>query len=438
MKLWFLSITFLISNIACSQDFDPKKLDSLLTIIEANNKGMGSISIFENGEKVYENAIGYANVGEKIGATPETKYRIGSISKTFTASIIMLLVAEDKLQLDNKLSTFFPGVPNADRISIEQLLRHKSGIYNFTSDPEYQNYLNQPMTREQMLEKVSSYESVFDPGEKTEYSNSNYVLLTLIAEKIENQDFADILTDRICTPCGLDDTYYGMEVSEERKEARSYTWNQSWQDATETDMSIPLGAGALVSNPNDLNRFLVCLFNHQLVSEAGLDQMKQLENGMGLGLFQVPFYQKKGLGHNGGIDGFQTAAYYFPQDKVAISYFSNGVVMGVNDILIGALSIYFGKDYKFPEFTPALELTSEALDQYLGVYSSASFPLKVTITKDGNKLIGQATGQPTFPLEAYESHKFRFEAAGLTLEFQPAESKMILRQGGGEHILTKE
>ena len=438
MKLWFLVLAFIFSTYAHCQEFNRNKMDSLFSLIDSHDKGMGSISIFADAKKVYENAIGYANIEQKIPATPRTKYRIGSISKTFTANIIMQLVAENKLPLDTKLAAFFPEVPNADKITIEQLLRHKSGIFNFTNDQNYQGYLGQPLTREQMLEKISVYESVFEPGQKTEYSNSNYVLLSLIAEKIEHKEFADILVDRICTPCGLDDTYYGMAISEAREEARSYTWNKTWQDATETDMSIPMGAGALVSNPNDLNRFLNCLFTQNLVSETTLKQMMNMENGMGIGMFQVPFYEKRGFGHNGGIDGFQTAAYFFPEEKVAISYFSNGVVMGVNDILIGALSIYFGRNYELPGFPPALELSAEDLDPYLGVYSSSTFPLKITITKQGNSLIGQATGQPTFPLEAFEPNKFRFEAAGLKLEFKPADNKMILNQGGGEFELNRE
>ena len=110
----------------------------------------------------------------------------------------------------------------------------------------------------------------------------------------------------------------------------------------------------------------------------------------------------------------------------------------MNDVLIGVLSIYFGRDYKLPEFTEPLQVTSEALDQYLGVYSSADFPLKVTISKDGSTLMAQATGQPSFALEAYEPDKFQFDQAGVKLEFIPKDDTMILRQGGGEFTLKRE
>ncbi len=438
MKRQLFYIALFITNLAWGQEFDQQRMDSLFHYIESSEKGMGSLSIFKDGQKAYEKAIGYANINQKVAATPKTKYRIGSISKTFTATIIMQLVQENKLELSTYLEAFFPEVPNADKINIDQLLRHQSGIFNFTSDKKYLNYMEKPMSRENLLNKISSYESVFEPGTKAEYSNSNYVLLSMIIEKIEGKQFADVLTDRICKPCNLGDTYYGQEISDAREEAYSYTWDQTWKDATETDMSLPMGAGALVSTPNDLNRFLNCLFDHQLVSEATLNQMTDLKDGMGAGLFQVPFYEKRGFGHNGGIDGFQTASYYFPEDEVAISYFSNGVVMAVNNVMIGALSIFYGRDYQFPDFTPALKLPSEALDQYLGVYSGPSFPMKITISKKGNSLMGQATGQPSFPLEAFAQNQFRYEAAGIKLEFKPDENQMILRQAGRDFVLNRE
>ncbi|MGB5783584.1 MAG: peptidase, partial [Eudoraea sp.] len=101
-------------------------------------------------------------------------------------------------------------------------------------------------------------------------------------------------------------------------------------------------------------------------------------------------------------------------------------------------SIYFGKEYALPEFNPPLDLKPEELDTYLGIYSSPDFPLKITISKEKNKLIGQATGQSSFPLEAYEPSKFKFDQAGLKMEFKPDDNKMILRQGGGEFELKKE
>jgi D-alanyl-D-alanine carboxypeptidase len=114
------------------------------------------------------------------------------------------------------------------------------------------------------------------------------------------------------------------------------------------------------------------------------------------------------------------------------------VLMPMNNFFIGILSIYFGKDYVLPEFTPSLVLNSEALDKYMGVYGAPDFPIKITITKQGNVLVGQASGQSSFPMEAYEEDKFRFDQAGLSMEFFPEQQLMIFRQGGQEFELARE
>jgi len=423
-----------------AQDFDRKKMDSLFTLIESNQKGMGSIYISEEGKEAYHHAFGFASKEDNIKATDKTKYRIGSISKTFTASIILRLIENGKLSLSTKLSDFYPEIKNSQEITIAQLLKHRSGIFNFTSAEDFTSWMEQPISKEDLVKKIAGNGSVFEPNAKFEYSNSNYVLLSFIAEKVENKDLAQLIKEMVCKPCALENTYYGAKIATKNNEAKSYTKSNEWQLAPESDMSIPQGAGAIVATPKDLNIFLNCLFNYKIVSEKTVQAMMEIEDGYGLGMFQVPFYDKKAFGHNGAIDGFQSNAYYFPVENVSIAFTANGLAMPINDIMIGALSIYFGKDYSLPEFkeTKALNLKSEDLDKYLGVFSSPSFPLKITITKKDNILVGQATGQPSFSLEAYETDKFKFEQAGLKLEFIPLGNKMILKQGGGEYELTKE
>lgn len=112
--------------------------------------------------------------------------------------------------------------------------------------------------------------------------------------------------------------------------------------------------------------------------------------------------------------------------------------MPSNDILIGALSIYFGRDYTLPEFTPSIQVTAEELSAFTGTYSSEGFPMKISITQQGSLLYGQATGQPIIPLEAFEKNKFRFDPAKLVIEFYPEENKLVLLQGGGRFELIRE
>jgi hypothetical protein len=167
--------------------------------------------------------------------------------------------------------------------------------------------------------------------------------------------------------------------------------------------------------------------------------MKTMTDGYGMGMFQIPFHEKSAYGHNGGIDGFASTLAYFPADSVTVAYCTNGQVHPMNDILIGVLSIYFNKPYSIPTFTPAsISLSTEDLAKYLGVYSSRQIPLKITITKDNTTLIAQATGQSSFPLEAAEKDKFKFDAAGIILEFNPDKNEMTLKQGGQAVLFSKE
>ncbi len=438
MKIKTLALAIFISITTLAQNVEETKMDSLFSIIENNDKGMGSISIVKNGKEVYQNTVGYLNIKKQISINKNTKFRIGSISKTFTATIIIKLVEQDKLSLDTKLAKFFPQITNAEKITIEHLLKHRSGIYNFTNATDYVSWMEQSITRDELLKKIAANGNVFDPDEKTEYSNANFVLLSFIAEDLTGKDFSEILKDFITQPCALKHTYFGSAIKTENNEALSYNKLNEWELSTETDMSVPMGAGGIVSTSKDLNIFLNCLFNYKIVNKESLNKMMDIQDGMGMGLFQVPFYERKAFGHTGGIDGFQSNAFYFPDENVSVAYLSNGVVMPMNDILIGVLSIYFGRDYELPEFKEALKLTSEELDKYLGIYSSPDFPLKLTITKKDNILLGQGTGQPSFPLEAYDEHKFKFDQASLKVEFFPHENKLILKQGGGVFELTKE
>ncbi len=414
-------------------------MDRLFQLIAEKNKGMGSISLWQDGQEVYQKTIGFASIAEQVKANSTTKYRVGSISKTFTASIIMQLVEEGKLTLQTRLSNYFSDVPNAADITIEQLLRHSSGIFNITNTATYTSWMEEPQSRDDMLAKIVQLEPAFSPGEKSEYSNSNYMLLTFIAEEIEQKSFREILASRITGPFSLTNTEYGGKIAVEKNEALSYNKIDQWELATETDMSVPLGAGAIISTPTDLNRFFFHLFSGEVVSIESLELMADLKDGYGLGLFQAPFHDKKALGHTGSIDGFGSVALYFREDNMSIAYTSNARDMVPNDILIGALSIYFGKNYDLPTFEVLYEIKDTAeLDPYLGVYSSSTFPLKITITKQGKRLIAQATGQPSFPLEPYAEHKFKFDRAGLKMTFRPEKQEMVFTQGGGQWTMGRE
>lgn len=435
-KIFFVLSAFLVVVITQAQIQHQQKLDSLFDLLEQHEKGMGAVSIFKNGTEVYNRPYGFAHIETKTKNNAGTRFRIGSITKTFTATIIMKLIEEKKLTLTTKLSQFYPQIEQAENITIEQLLRHRSGIFNLTNDANYaRGWHKDFFTKAALLEKIMSKKNIFAPDEKASYSNSGYILLSLIAEDVTKTDYNVLVEKYITAPLKLKNTFVGKAIDRSKNEAVSYSKMATWVLEEETDMSIPRGAGAIVSTPTELNIFIQALMNGKVVTPESLTMMKNIKDDFGLGIFPIPFYDKKSFGHTGGIDGFQSVVTYFPNDSLSVAITSNAGDYAVNSILINLLNVCFNKDLKLPVF---VTLSNEELDQYTGTYASSGFPLKITISRKDNTLMGQASGQPAFPLDYFEKDGFKFDRAGLKMKFNPSEKKMTLIQGGREFVLTKE
>ena len=430
-----LFVLFSVTSFAQEQKF--LALDSLFQILDENNRFMGSLSISENGKIIYSKTIGKVDLASGKSSDNLTKYRIGSISKMFTACLIFQAIEENKLSLTQNINRFFPKITSAKEISIGNLLNHRSGIHNFTNDTSYFNYYTASKSQKEMLEIIQASGSDFKSNSKAEYSNSNYILLSFILEKIYKKSYEELLDIKIIQPQGLKNTYFGKKLELEKNECASYRFSGKWELEKETNSSVSLGAGGIVSTTEDLLLFISNLFAGKIINTASLEQMTKLEDGYGMGIFPVPFYDKKGFGHTGGIDGFSSFLYIFPEDKISIALTSNGSRFNNNDIAIAALSDCFDKPFTLPSFY-AVELTSADLDKYLGSYANPEIPIKISITKDSLSLIAQATGQPSFTLELIGKDSFEFSPAGVEIQFIPQKNLLILKQGGGEFSFKRE
>ncbi|QQT25227.1 serine hydrolase domain-containing protein [Sphingobacterium spiritivorum] len=435
-SLTYLAV-FCLTSFASAQKIDTEKLDLYIKALEDNNKFMGSLAIAQNGEIVYTKSVGYIDLENKIKANENSKYRIGSISKTFTTVLVMKAVEDKKLSLDQTIKKYFPAIKNADKITVRHLLNHRSGIQNFTDDTDYLTWNTKAMSEKDMLDVITKGGSDFEPDSKGEYSNSNFVLLTFILEKTFKKSYAELLTSYITKPLGLSNTYLGGKINVKNNEAKSYDFEAGWKPESETDISIPLGAGGILSTPSDLTKFSDALFTGKLLKKESVELMQTIKDGYGLGLFQVPFYDKKGYGHSGGIDGFSSTFSRFESGNVTFALTSNASNFNNNNIAIAALSAVYNKPFDIPDFR-TYENSTEDLDVYLGTYASTQIPIKITVTKNNQTLIAQATGQPSFSLEAVEKHKFKFDQAGIVMEFNPDTKTFVLKQRGGEFIFTKE
>lgn len=437
-----LALLSLLIAFTCNvpaQTINKPRLDSLLNLLADNNQAMGSLALTVNDQVIYQKATGFIalNNGVKTNADVKTKYRIGSISKMFTSVLVLQLIEEGKLSLATPLAKYYPQLPNAGKITIDMMLRHRSGLHNFTNDSLYTTYKYKPVTQQTLAGIFAKQRADFEPDAKAEYSNTNFVLLGFIAEKITGKPYADLIKSRIVDKLGLPDTYYGRKADAKKNEAISFSYADAWKPEPETNMSVPAGAGAMVSTPRDLTKFIAGLFNGKLVNDSSLNVMKTMKDGFGTGMVGYNFGDKMGFGHGGSIDAFNSILTYYPKEKLAIAYITNGGSYGPKGVVLGALSTYFKVPFTLPSFT-SIALKSEDLDKYLGIYSSTQMPLKITISKNSKTLMAQATGQSAFPLEAPAKDQFVFNQAGIELLFNTSKAEMTLKQGGEIFLFKRD
>lgn len=436
MKKQFSILFLFLSLTTFAQDKRLAKLDSLLNYLNENDKFMGSVCIRQGDEIVFSEAYGYLEATKGIRANRGTKYKIGSITKTFTATMIMQLVDEKKLTLATKLNKFFPKIDNADKITIEHLLHQRTGIKDYmNADPTIIDVLNKPNVRTEIMKKIEDYTSLFEPNSKHEYSNSNYFILGEILEKVTKKTYAENLKSRITGKLYLKNTYYSTEkTNTAERESYSYMFNgENWQKIDEMNNEVAFASGGIISNPEDLTKFNRELFKGTLVTPASLELMKTLKDTYGMALIRFPFGERKFYGHNGRIEGFESTMGYYEKDDMTISLIVNGGNYSQNDIMIGILSIYYKLPYPFPNFN---KLDAELIKKYVGNYTSKDIPLEINIfEKDGN-LLAQATGQPSFELTYSSDDVFVFAQAGIEMTF--SNNSFVLKQGGAKFNFTKK
>lgn len=439
LKNIFYVTVYLCSIFTFSQTINKSGLDILFNTFESENKAMGTISIFKNGKEVYQKNLGFTNSKTKSSPNRNTKFRIGSITKTFTATIILQQIDEGKLSLSTLLNKYFPKLPNAHKITIEDLLRHQSGLANITQSKDLRSWVFKRQTRKEMMDRFIKNGTEFEPKEKSKYSNTNFAILSYISEIIDNKTFSKILEDRIIKPLRLKRTEFGKPIQSKKNEALSYYFeNNKWNPIDfQTHMSAPMGAGAIVSTPFEINTFYTNLFSRNLTSATALKNLMKIKKGMGLGIMQFEFKGLKIYSHDGGIDGFQSFALYIPKKKLTISFTFNGFSMLMMPTVLAILDTYFENDDSL-KTKASINLKSEDLNLYLGTYSGKTFPAKVTFTKKGNILFAQATGQPVFQLIATKKNSFIYDAMGIHFDFNIKKKTLELTFAGNKHLLKKE
>jgi D-alanyl-D-alanine carboxypeptidase len=423
------------------QPFDKAKLDQFFDRLAEKNKAMGSLVIAKEANTVYERSIGFAQitVTEKKLLTAASRFRIGSITKLFTAAIVFQLVEEKKLKLTETLDKFFPQIPNASKITIGQILMHRSGIHDSVIDPSIRTSPKTAViTKDEILALIARGKPDFEPDARQQYSNSGYLVLGMIIEKVTGKPYAEVLSKRIIAKTGLMDTYLATgPIDVAKNEALTYRYIGGWKQEAETHPSLLFSSGAMVSTPADLAKFVAALFDGKLISKEHFAMMKPAREGEWLLMESFGFAGKTFYGHTGGADNYGSWLAYQPEGKLAVAYTTNAKVHPVKDIVSGAIEIYYGRPFQIPTFE-SIAIDEAVLDKYVGVYASPDAPNKFTISRRGSTLFVQPGQQNPAPLEATAQDKFKLEGAPVAFEFDPGKGQMTMKRAGREIVFTKE
>lgn len=428
---------------AQTQKIDDKKLEKIASYfqtIEDNNRDIGAVSLFQNGKEIYNYSFGQKNLTDKTINTEQLSYQIGSISKTITAIVLYQMEEEKKIDLNEKLSSYYPQIKNSEKITLNQMLNHRSGISDFVAKQDsITDWLFKPVSDSEIIEVIQDYGPQFEPGSKQEYSNGGYFLLAKIIEDKLEQPYKKIVMERIFKPLGLEKTH-SIEKNDHYPIAKSYQKGEKWEVMNEFYFPNITGVGDIISTPSELNKIMEALFSEKLISEESLQKMIPAhEEIFGYGLMLVPFYNHIMYGHGGDTKGTHSVVAYSKEDNLGIAYVVNGEDLPTNDLAIGFLNIIYDKEQSVDiSAKESYNVNPEDLKQYEGIYGAEDFPLKLTVTQVDNKLQCQGTGQPAFIVKAISKDTFEFEKAKLKLEFIPTEDKLIVFQGQRFELTRKK
>jgi CubicO group peptidase (beta-lactamase class C family) len=397
---------------------------------------MGSVLVARGETVVLDKGYGFANLEWDIPNSPTTKFRLGSITKQFTAACILLLEERGKLKVDDPVKKYMPDAPAAwDKVTILNVLTHTSGIPSFTDFPDYESTEAIPTTPEKLVARFRDKPLEFQPGEKWKYSNSGYVLLGYLIEKISGESYEKFVQENIFTPLGMKDSGYDSNSAIIRHRAAGYSPGPNGpQNTGFIHMSIPFAAGALYSTTEDLLRWEQGLFGGKVLSPAPLQKMTtpfQHDYACGLGVRMVNGH--KLIEHGGGIEGFNTQLSYYTEDKLTVVVLGNLNGSAPNDIATKLAALAHGEKVVLASERKEIAVPPKILAKYVGSYELHP-DLVLVVTLENGQLMAQPTDQPKAPIFAESETKFFLKVVDAQIEFFKNENgevtHLVLHQGG--------
>lgn len=407
----------LVWTSATAQDISAR----LDTLINAYSDFRGTVLVARQGTVLLKKGYGSQNHENSI-------YQIASVTKTFTATAILKLADEQKLSLQDKLSKYYPDYPHGDSITIQHLLTHTSGIYNYTMDNDFMSTsASKPVTEEQMLALFKDKPLDFSPGTGYNYSNSGYMLLGYIIKKVTGASYQEALRKHIFSPLGMDHTgfdFVGLSVPE-----KAVSGNHP-----QVDSSVSFAAGSIYSTVGDLYKWHQLLQSQTALMEPAYVRFKQ---SYGYGWIIDSVYGHKIVSHSGGIWGFRSNFARVPADDICIILLSNTETPLLEAITRKIFAVLYHQPYNVPGKKKVIPLSTAVLQKYVGTYEAKERSLIVIIKLEDGKLIAEPNRGPRSVLCAVDDTHFFLEGEeDFEVSFVPGE-KLIINNNGRTGVALK-
>ena len=315
----------LIASAIAAPD-DVARMRQMIETKVSSGEFMGAVLVAQHGRILLSQGYGFANLEWRVPNTPRTRFRIASVSKQFTAAAILLLEERGKLKTSDPVGKYLADAPPAwSKITLFHLLTHTSGLANFTDFPDYARTETMPARPQELVDKFRDKPLEFEPGARWKYSNSGYVLLGCVIEKLSGGSYADFIRENIFAPLGMHHSGYDSNGAIIPQRASGYSPGAAGPvNAGYIDMRVPFAAGGLYSTTEDLLRWEQALFGGRILSRTSLEKMTTpFKNGYAFGLVVAQETGHKTIEHGGGIEGFNSALVYYPQNDVVVVVLAN-------------------------------------------------------------------------------------------------------------------
>jgi CubicO group peptidase (beta-lactamase class C family) len=423
---------------------DTARMEQVIQSYVDKGKFMGSVLVARGDQVLLSKGFGSADLEWDIPNTPSTKFRLGSVTKQFTAASVLLLEERGRLSVNDPVKKYMPDAPAAwDKITIFNLLTHTSGIPSFTGFKDYAESEPFATTPAKLVARFRDKPLEFEPGTKWNYSNSGYVLLGYLIEKVTGAAYADFVRDNIFSPLGMKDSGFDSNTAVIRHRASGYVPGPDGPtNAGFIHMTVPFSAGSLYSTTEDLLKWETALFGGKLLSAASLQKMTTpFKQDYAFGLSVATANGRKEISHSGGIEGFNTFLGYFPDDRTTVAVLANLNGNAPDEIggILGKLA--HGEAVKLTSERTAISVPPGVLQAYVGTYEfSPGFNYLVTL--DGDQLMGQLGQQQSYPLYPETPTFFFLKVVDAQVEVVKdaggSVSALILHQGGRDHTMTRK